>query len=318
MKRTCVVLFLLLPGFKLGSAPHIEVKQPLWNFGAVTNVSEVEHDFIIRNSGDEVLHISQVLSSCNACLDAGIDRNSLAPGSNAVVRCRLALSQVNGFVSRMVLLGSNDPKTPFLYLELRGSAVPAYRLDPPDVNLDLTAGETVAMVKIIPLLKLQAPLSQAFCENTNLELCLIGDGVGGFVLEVKPLPGMLHGDIYAEVKMASINSNDLPCRVACSIHNPPDLELIPAQLNLQALDEPQRRILWIRQRGMSPLILLDVLPSSDNIKCEIVPESNRFNYRVNVAAWGQKNNTGHTNWLTLKMRDGNLHERLVSVPVSVN
>jgi hypothetical protein len=298
--------------------PHIVVDRQQWNFGAVTNQFAVEHEFLIQNTGDAALQIKQVLSSCTTCLFAGIDRTNLAPGTRAVVRTHLDLSQASGSILRVVLIESNDPQTPYLGLELTGVSVPAYRLNPPDIKLDMARGGTVARVKIISLLKLHAPFTKASCENTNLEVKLSSDDDGASVIEVKPLASLPHGDIFSEVEVTSTSSNDLPCWVACSIHNPADLELIPPQLKLQAQDEPQRRILWIRQWGLSPLILLDILSSTDSIKCEIVPDSQRFNYRVNVAAWGQKNNSGRTNWLTLKMRDKDSQERLVPVPVLVN
>ena len=78
------------------------------------------------------------------------------------------------------------------------------------------------------------------------------------------------------------------------------------------------RILWIKQRGPSPLVLLDILPPSDTFACEIVPDPSGFDYRVNVTAWWQQNNADRTNWLTLKMRDQDLKEKLVTVPVSAN
>ncbi len=45
----CLALFVC----RTYAAPRIEVDQPVWDFGPVTNMTEVTHDFVIRNSGDD-------------------------------------------------------------------------------------------------------------------------------------------------------------------------------------------------------------------------------------------------------------------------
>jgi hypothetical protein len=312
------VLLLLVVGDRISAAPQIVVDQPRWNFGAVTNCIQLKHEFIIRNSGDEPLRISQVISSCNACLQAGINQTNIPPGGTAVVRSYLDLRRLSGPETREIMLDSNDPKMPSYVLELAVVAVPCYRIEPLAIDLDLSQGQRSAATEVTPLMELHAPLSKASCTDSNITARIEQMAANQYMLVLEALKTTPRGDAACGVTVCSIDSNDPPCWVICHIHNPPDLELIPPQLKLQSQDEPQMRILWIKQHGPSHLILLDVLSPTDTLACEIVPEPPGFNYRVNVAAWQQQKNYGRTNWLTLKMRDQDSKEKLVSVPISVN
>ena len=112
------VLLLLITGTRILASPHIVVDQPRWDFGAVTNCILLKHEFIIRNSGDELLRISRVISSCNACLQAGINQTNIPPGGTAVVRSYLDLRRLSGPETREIMLDSNDPQMPSYVLEL--------------------------------------------------------------------------------------------------------------------------------------------------------------------------------------------------------
>jgi len=311
------VICLLLANGKLLAAPRVEVDQPTYNFGVVTNRSFLVHDFILHNVGDTNLIINQVVSGCNACLRVGINQTNLPPGGTATVRSYLDLRQMSGSESRAILLVSNDPKTPSCVLELLGVVVPSYSIQPTAMHLDLSAGQQSAEAEITPLFELRAPLSIASCTVSNIAARIEQRSANLYVLVVEALNNTPRGDVACDVTISSRDTNDPPCWGICHIRNPPDLELIPPQLKFQPQDEPQMRILWIKQHGSTPLVLLDILAPSDKFACEIVPDPSGFNYRVNITAWQQKK-TGQTNCLTLKMQDQDLKEKLVTVPVSVN
>ena len=310
-------LVLMLAG-TLRAAPQIKVDEPRWDFGAVSNGLAITHEFLVRNAGDQVLNIRRVISSCSECLRARVNQTNIPAGGTAKLKCDLDLRLMSGEVSRMVLLDSNDPQIPSLVLELAGIAVPAYRIQPPDINLDLSHGQNRALVEITPLWKLRAPLTQAFCTSTNAVATITRRSINQYDLVLETLKSLPQTNLVYGVTVQSIDSNDPPCKIFCYIHNPPDLELIPPKLVFLSQDEPQRRILWIKQHGATPLNLLDVLAPSDKYRCEIVPEPAGFNYRVNISAWHQKTLSGETNWLTLKMRGKDSQVISVTVPVSVN
>jgi hypothetical protein len=115
----------------------------------------------------------------------------------------------------------------------------------------------------------------------------------------------------------SADSNDPPCQVRAYVIHPADFEVIPAQLWFKPQTEPQMRVLWLKQYGAAPRILLDAVPPSDKFHCEIEQDANASGYRIYVTAWQQDAAAGQTNALILKMRDQNQHEQSVPVPIVV-
>jgi len=319
--RACLAIaffFLCLVAVgKIQAAPRMEIDQPLWNFGIVTNLAVLTHDFVIRNAGDVPLEISSVVSSCNACLRAGVEQTKIPPGGTTVLHSQLDLRLLSGDITRAIMIDCNDPQSPSSVLELAGVAVPAYQVVPAEIDLDLSQGQQTAMVEIRPLFKLHADLSQVVCDDTNLVVTVSPESSAGFVLTVQAKKMLPRGETFANVTARSADSNDLPCHLIAWIHNPPDLELIPLQLTFLPQAEPQMRILWLKQHGAARMTLLDAIPSTDKYHCEIDPDANGFDYRIYVTVWEQQPFAGKTNALTLKMVDSLNHEQSVTMPIIV-
>ena len=314
--RVAVFCFcLFVAGRKISAAPHMEVGQPVWNFGAATNVAMLTHDFVIRNSGDAPLEISRVLSSCSACLAAGIEKTNIPPGGAAVLHSRLDLRLLSGEITRAILVDCNDPQSPSFALELAGWVVPAYQMVPVGFSLDLSQGRSAGTTEIFPQFKLHADLSRVICDDTNIEADVSPMPPAGFLLSVRVKETFPRGTAVAMMTVRSADSNDPPCRLSILIRNPPDLELIPEQLRFQPQAESQTRILWLKQHGSSPMALLDAVPSSDKYHCEIDPDPASYDYRIYVDARQQDQVAGQTNLLTLKLKDSQNREKLITVPI---
>jgi len=299
---------------EISAAPHLGIAQPNWNFGVVTNQEQLTHDFVISNTGDVPLEITRLLSSCSACLEVDMKHTILAPGATAPIHSRLDLRQMNGDVARAIFLDCNDPDNPSVVLELSGTVVQAFQITPDIVTLDLTQGRQSVPIEIEPLIKLHSNLSRIVCANTNLEATITTNSFG-YELTMQPKKSLPYGDAMVQVVVSSADTNDLTCRVVFSIHNPPDLELIPAILDFRAQTDPQTRILWIKQHGPAPLALLDVIPPSDKFHCEIDPDPDGVDYRVYVYTGSLP--VPVTNTLTLKMQDFHGEKKSFSVPMEV-
>jgi len=329
MKPTCRIgrgrglmamtaLLLLVTGVRIPAAPQIAVAQPIYDFGSITNGAQVLHDFVIRNTGDAELEISRVVSSCEACLRASLEKTNIPPGGESLLHARLDLRLLNGTVSRAILLDCNDPRNGSPMVGLTGVVVPFYQVTPPEIALDLSQGQQTTAAGIVPLLNLHVPLSQVLCDDTNIVASLSMETSNRFMLTVWASTSLPRGNATINLTIRSADSNDPPCRVTGFVRNPPDLELIPGRLRFQPQTEPQMRILWVKQHGASPLILLDVIPPSDKFHCEVDPDPASYDYRIYITAWQQEAAAGRTNVLTLKMRDRNQKEHSVPVPVSVD
>ncbi len=302
----------------LVAAPQLKVDPTVWNFGKVTNISELSHEFTLRNVGDEPLEISQLVQDCGACLTSSIEQPRILPGGRAVLKSRIDLRASKGSLFHSVSFKSNDPAQPMVTIFVTGEVVPAFRVEPAEMRLDLSAGSPVAGVDIVPLLPLRASLSLVECSNTNIVLTL-ARGLGNrFTLTAQALATLPRGYSALDLRVRSPDPEDPACLVRLLISHPPDFEVFPPELRFSALEEPQTRILWIRQRGSAPLILLDAVPSTDKYRCEIDPDPTGYNYKIYVTAAQLKAGAGQTNTLILKLRDSRQQEKSVPVALSVS
>ena len=312
------VLLLLVTGVRISAAPQIAVERPVCDFGSVTNGGQILHDFAIHNAGDAELQIDRVVSSCAACLQASLEKTKIPPGGESILHTRLDLRLLNGTVSRAIALYCNDPNNDPLVVGLTGVVVPFYQVTPTEIDLDLSRGQQMAAAEIVPLLNLHAPLSQVLCDDTNIVASLSMEASNQFMLTLAAAKSLPRGNAAISLTIRSADSNDPPCRVTGFVHNPPDLELIPERLRFRPQAEPQMRILWLKQHGALPLILLDVVSPSDKFLCEIDPDSSGYDYRIYITASAQDAAAGQTNVLVLKMRDQSQKECSVQVPISVD
>lgn len=318
------VCFLLLPKASIAAIPRLELnQQPVWNFGCVTNFgitgdrTELTHDFVIRNTGDAPLQIYRVLSSCNVCLSAEMDKmeTPIPPGSSNFIHCRLDLRLLSGSVSRAVLVECNDPKNSSLTLFITGAVMPVYQVVPPGVSIDLSQGQKAATAEILPLVPLRAKLSLVSCDDTNIDATVSSVPSSKFLLSVrlKTLPP--HGDSGAQLILHSGDSNDPPCYVTVAVHHPEDLELLPPSLVFQPQVGEQMRILWVRQHGTNQLTLLDAISPSKKYFCEIEPIPFSQDYRIYLTTKGQESAAGQTNFLVLKLKNSLNIPKNLNVPI---
>lgn len=101
------------------ASPTIYVLMPVHNFGSVTEGIAVTHTFMIENTGDEVLEISGVSSSCG-CTTADLATDSIGPGESVALEVLVDTAGFRGTISKTITVYSNDPETPLLSLRVMG------------------------------------------------------------------------------------------------------------------------------------------------------------------------------------------------------
>jgi uncharacterized protein DUF1573 len=319
MMRPAISWFLVVVAVPaMSAAPVIVLESPSYDFGKAANDVPLIHDFVIRNRGDSELDITNVTSSCSACLQAGMDRTAIPPGESGVLHVRLDLRLVGeGPLSREVLVDCNDPKVGTVTVEMTGVVVPYYDISPHEIGIDLSQGQEEGGVEIDPQIVLHAPLSRISCDDKRVAVEVAEELTGGFALTVRALPTLPHGNTVVVVALSTADPRDPPCRVVCRVHNPADLELIPERLQFSAIAEGQERVLWVKQHGDAPLMLLDAVPPTDKFHCEIAADPLGNDYQIFISASDQDRATGQTGTLVLKLRDQAQKDRTVYVPVTV-
>ncbi len=111
-------------------APRLEVPIATYNFGWRDAEETVTNCFVLRNTGDADLHLTDIRTSCG-CTQAKPSDRVIAPGRETVLEVHLALRGLQGRQRKSVSVLSNDPEVPSITLWMQGEARAAFCLEPP-------------------------------------------------------------------------------------------------------------------------------------------------------------------------------------------
>ncbi len=150
MYRVLVVMLLLCSPLTVFAAPAIVVDNLKYDFGQVTQSEQVETVYRFQNSGDEVLVISQVRSSCG-CTAALLTQSRLEPGAVGELKVRFDSSGFRGAVHKYISFNTNDPRHATLTFDLQGTVMAPFYVAPDKVNWGRVAAGTPlsASLKIV-------------------------------------------------------------------------------------------------------------------------------------------------------------------------
>lgn len=94
-----------------GKNPKLVLLQNQFDYGTVEEGKIVETKISFKNSGNELLEIKDVKTSCG-CTAAMLSSKTLKPGEAGSLRIELDTANRNGKLTRTVTLLSNDPDSP--------------------------------------------------------------------------------------------------------------------------------------------------------------------------------------------------------------
>lgn len=107
------------PASPAADQPSMQVPDATYDFGEVLEGAEVEHDFVVKNTGKGVLQIDQVRPSCG-CTVASYDQ-AIQPGNEGRVHLKLHLKGFQGNVKKTATVFTNDPVESRAVLTLQGT-----------------------------------------------------------------------------------------------------------------------------------------------------------------------------------------------------
>jgi Protein of unknown function (DUF1573)/Cytochrome C oxidase, cbb3-type, subunit III len=90
-------------------SPHIKFNAESYDFGVVEEGVEIQHSFTITNTGNALLVIKDVTSTCG-CTVPSLKKKRLRPGEHTTLLVLLNTSMKQGSVTKQVSILSNDPK----------------------------------------------------------------------------------------------------------------------------------------------------------------------------------------------------------------
>ena len=191
-------------------APKIVCDQPVYDFGETNNLGFVEHNYAIRNAGTLTLEIVNVHASCG-CTAVKPSQNLIPPGGEASISARLDLRGKSGPQIKTITVANNDPATPNLMLQLKGTAVQVLHVEPSTLFFG-RLGPAAARSRTFEVISGRGPIQIVGIRTDNPGLAVVpvaaDPGADGsrhrFELTISPdLPeGNVGGSVFVKTDMA--------------------------------------------------------------------------------------------------------------------
>lgn len=97
---------------QLQARPRIEISEKVWDFGNVTQATELEAIFTVRNVGRRRLLLVEQSSGCDGCMPGGNPEVSILPGGERTLKIVLDTSRIYGATKAQYHFRTNDPDRP--------------------------------------------------------------------------------------------------------------------------------------------------------------------------------------------------------------
>ncbi len=217
------------------TGPRIKAAEPVHEFGEVWKGDNIEHTFIIENTGTELLKISKVKPSCGCTLTGAYDKE-IPPGGKGKIPVRISTKKLRSKITKNVTVDSNDPNTPKFRLSIKGSIKDRFVIDPPDAGSFGRIQPGAKLERILTLTNnMEKPVKLSLAKNPTKE--------GAFVAELaETTPGQVYtltirgeGKYQEKVNRANFRvTTDMPktpfIDVSASAYLPPRLEVNPPEI----------------------------------------------------------------------------------------
>lgn len=223
---TCSVSILL---FVMSSAcfaaPEMLVESSKFDFGEIFQGEKVPHVFKFTNTGDEVLKIDRVRSSCG-CTAVLVSEKTIPPGGMGEIKANFDSSRFRGEVTKTIYVYNNDPKRPTKQLHIKGKVLEKMAVEPSQLNFGTVSANESVFASIVLRNRVEQAMKVGKVKSTAQELSvkapekILGKGEELTIeLTLKPKPGHSRFSGYVLVPVAGVPKNELRIPVYATIKN---------------------------------------------------------------------------------------------------
>jgi hypothetical protein len=114
--------FSALSAEQLANAPILSVDNPEFKFGKIKQGENVEHTYVLTNSGKSDLHIRKVKASCG-CTAVQPEKKVIPPGESVNIKTVFKSAGKVGNQNKTVTIITNDPKKSKMILWVKGEVL---------------------------------------------------------------------------------------------------------------------------------------------------------------------------------------------------
>lgn len=266
-------------------APRLVCEAPEFDFGTVDNSQTVEHTYVLKNTGDLTLEITQVRPSCG-CTVASITERNVPPGGETRITARLSLAGRQGPQHKVTTVESNDPQQPHFMLVLKGVAGMAMDVQPPRlIQGQLPAGSQPTNVATVSA-QSDTPFQITAVESTSdrikaaVETVATGRVYRVSVWPSEPLsPGQLEANLVIRTDHPQRPTLEVP--VIFMVNT--DLTVAPREMVFPAAsEEPVTRYIIVRAAEGQSFQIAQVETPDPEIQTQISPFGSN-GYRIQLS-----------------------------------
>ena len=138
-KLFVVIIFISLVTFSLKANSHMEFKETTIDFGEVESGKVVDINFEFENTGDTVLLIKNISTSCG-CAAAKLEKKEYQPGEKGIIPVKFNSRGYNSRVTKAITIATNDKENPYSRIKITGKVVlkdfAAIELEPDQLNFE--------------------------------------------------------------------------------------------------------------------------------------------------------------------------------------
>jgi len=186
------------------AGPRIQFAAPIYDFGKVVWGDVVRHDFFFTNTGNGLLVIKDVRSTCG-CASATNTTREVQPGNEGIISVEFHTSNFNGLVTKAVTVYSNDTNQPVATLELKGNVWRPIEITPPSAAFTGILDSPTNNFRVVRIVNnqqqsliLSLPESNQRMIAAELKTNQLGQD---YQLVVRLVPPLGSGNIFGEIKM---------------------------------------------------------------------------------------------------------------------
>ena len=257
--------------FAQESAAKLTCDKPVFDFGQQDNSESIEHDFVIRNDGNETLEIIKAKPSCG-CTVANISNKTVEPGATSIITAKLSLAGRTGKQHKTITVTSNDPQSPRSILTLKGEATTLVDVQPKSFHAsNLTPGQ-IATNKIHVTSREDEPLEIISVETgtplITAEIVEIEPGKKFeiIVLNAETLP---KGPTFGRVVIKTSSKRRPIVNVAYRLVVVGEISVYPQEIAMVQQDTPLKKTLVVSPGTVTDFEVTDVEVPNEDIKVDI-------------------------------------------------
>lgn len=278
---SCLVL-LALPA--TAAAPRAVVEKPIVDVGKVKKGEPIGHEFVIRNSGDAPLEISEVKPSCG-CTVADYDK-VIAPGQSGKVKIVVKTDAFGGGIAKSVTVFTNDTGNPRLNLVVKAIvhepvvARPGYarfmtvRGQPVEPSIQTVSATDGSEIEV---LSVSSPYSFVRATHSREES-------GRWKVELSLDRNAPVGPLADYVVVRTSHPEQPLVKIAVSGLVRPIISVAPkvADFGRREVAEPQSKSLEVKNLGTAAVELTEATSDVEGLEAVIEPVEEGKHYRIQL------------------------------------